>query len=81
MTPQDVATLARIEEKLDALNERIYSQSAEIKILGDTVAKQDRDVTTLKTAYNKTLGVLAFLTFPGVMTTLWLGMQLYYKKP
>ena len=53
---------------------------AKEEALEKTVSKQEADLSTLKAAHNKALGILTFLTFPGVALTLWMGIQLYAKK-
>jgi hypothetical protein len=74
-------SLRRIEEKLDTISEKVTTLVVKEQALEKTVERQGEDVAKLKVAYYKALGVLTFITFPGVLTTLWLGMQLYYKKP
>jgi len=81
MTPQEAAALSRIEEKLDAMSEKVTTLVVKEQSLEKTVEKQGDDVAKLKAAYYKALGILTFVTFPGILTTLWLGAQLYFKRP
>jgi hypothetical protein len=76
----DRETLRRIEAKLDSLAERVISLSAREEARDDSVDEQKKDIASLKAAYYKAVGILTFITFPGVATTLWLGFQLYMKK-
>lgn len=76
----DRETLRRIETKLDSLAERVISLSAREEARDDSVGEQKKDIASLKAAYYKAVGILTFITFPGVATTLWLGFQLYMKK-
>lgn len=77
----DRETLRRIETKLDSLAERVIALSAREEARDDSVDEQKKDIASLKAAYYKAVGILTFITFPGVATTLWLGFQLYMKKP
>jgi hypothetical protein len=76
----DRETLRRIETKLDSLAERVISLSAREEARDESVDEQKKDIASLKAAYYKAVGILTFITFPGVATTLWLGFQLYMKK-
>jgi septal ring factor EnvC (AmiA/AmiB activator) len=73
-------SLRRIEEKLDTISEKVTTIVVKEQALEKTVERQGEDLAKLKVAYYKALGVLTFVTFPGVMTTLWLGFQLYMQK-
>lgn len=79
MTSQE-DSLRRIENKLDVISERLTTIVVREEALEKTVEKQGEDVAKLKMAYYKALGVLTFVTFPGVLTTIWLGVQLYMQK-
>ncbi len=81
MQPHESSALTRIEDKLDSIADKVSTLVAKEEILERTVAKQEADLSTLKAAHNKALGILTFLTFPGVALTLWMGVQLYSKKP
>ena len=76
----DRETRRRIETKLDSLAERVISLSAREEARDESVDEQKKDIASLKAAYYKAVGILTFITFPGVATTLWLGFQLYMKK-
>ncbi len=80
MTPHEAAALERIENKLDALSTNVTTLIVKGATLESTVEKQEADLSTLKAAHNKALGILTFLTFPGVALTLWMGIQLYSKN-
>jgi hypothetical protein len=81
MTPQESAVLTRIEDKIDELFKEVTALVVKEAHLEKTVSKQEEDLSALKAAHNKALGILTFLTFPGVALTLWMGLQLYMKKP
>jgi hypothetical protein len=77
---EDREILRRIESKLDSVSERVITLSAREEARDHSVEEQGRDIANLKAAYYKAVGILTFITFPGVATTLWLGFQLYMKK-
>jgi hypothetical protein len=81
MTPQESAVLSRIEDKIDELFKEVTTLVVKEAHLEKTVNQQEEDLSALKAAHNKALGILTFLTFPGVALTLWMGLQLYMKKP
>lgn len=76
----DRETLRRIETKLDSMSEKVISLVAREEARDSSVEEQKKDIASLKAAYYKAVGILTFITFPGVATTLWLGFQLYMKK-
>lgn len=80
MHPEERAVLARIEQKLDVMSEKVTTLSVRDESMIATVNEQKQDIAKLKAAYYKAVGILTFITFPGVATTLWLGFQLYMKK-
>lgn len=77
----DRETGQRIEQKLDKLSDLVIALSAREESRDKSVDEQKQDIAKLKAAYYKAVGILTFITFPGVATTLWLGFQLYSKKP
>lgn len=77
----DRETLRRIEAKLDNMSEKVIALVAREEARDGSVEEQKKDIASLKAAYYKAVGILTFITFPGVATTLWLGFQLYMKKP
>lgn len=81
MTPEESAILFRIEAKLDTMSEKLTTVVTKEEALAKVVEKQQIDLDTLKAAYYKVMGILAFLTVPGVGSALWLGIQIYSKKP
>lgn len=81
MGSQEAAALLRIEEKLDAMSEKVTTLVVKEQNLEEKVREQGADLAKIKSAYLKAIGILTFITFPGVLTTLWLGAQLYFKKP
>lgn len=81
MSPQEASFLERMDQKLDNISTQVTMLVVKEQALEDTVRDHKQDIATLKAAYNKALGVLAFLTLPGVATALWLGIQLNSKKP
>jgi len=81
MTSQESAVLSRIEDKIDELFKEVTTLVVKEAHLEKTVNQQEEDLSALKAAHNKALGILTFLTFPGVALTLWMGLQLYMKKP
>ena len=72
--------LNRIEAKLDSITEKVTILVVKEAVLEAKVSSQEADLSALKAAHNKALGILTFLTFPGVALTLWMGVQLYMKK-
>lgn len=76
----DRETGQRIEQKLDKLSDLVIALSAREEARDKSVDEQKDDIAKLKAAYYKAVGILTFITFPGVATTLWLGFQLYMKK-
>lgn len=76
----DRETGQRIEQKLDKLSDLVIALSAREESRDEKVDEQRADIAKLKAAYYKAVGILTFVTFPGVATTLWLGFQLYMKK-
>ena len=76
----DRETGQRIEQKLDKLSDLVIALSAREEARDKSVDEQKEDIAKLKAAYYKAVGILTFITFPGVATTLWLGFQLYMKK-
>jgi predicted regulator of Ras-like GTPase activity (Roadblock/LC7/MglB family) len=79
--PTDNDILGRIEDKIIELSEKVSVLIAKESILERTINKQEHEISLLKAAHNKALGILTFLTFPGVALTLWMGLQLYQKTP
>ena len=77
----DRETGQRIEQKLDKLSDLVIALSAREEARDEKVDEQKQDIAKLKAAYYKAVGILTFITFPGVATTLWLGFQLYMKRP
>lgn len=76
----DREILRRIESKLDSVSEKVIILAAREEARDHSVEEQKEDIAKLKAAYYKAVGILTFITFPGVATTLWLGFQLYMKK-
>lgn len=81
MTSHELATLQRIEEKLDLMTERVTTLIVKEATTEQVLAQQQQELAVLKTAHNKAMGVLTFLAFPGIGTLLWLGIQMHLKKP
>jgi hypothetical protein len=81
MASEDRETLRRIEQKLDDMSDKVTALMVKESNMAEKVQEQKEDVAKLKAAYYKAVGILTFITFPGVATTLWLGFQLYMKKP
>lgn len=81
MQPHESSALTRIEDKLDSIADKVSMLVVKEDLLERTVAKQESDLSTLKAAHNKALGILTFLTFPGVALTIWMGIKLYAKQP
>lgn len=77
---EDREILRRIETKLDNLSEKVITLSAREAARDQDVDAQKEDIAKLKAAYHKAAGIFAFVTFPGVFTILWMGLQLYMKK-
>jgi hypothetical protein len=81
MPSEDREILRRIEQKLDEMSEKVTILAVREETMTESLKEQKEDVAKLKAAYYKAVGILTFVTFPGVATTLWLGFQLYMKKP
>lgn len=81
MASEDREILRRIEQKLDDMSEKVTTLAVREEGITKALDEQKADVAKLKVAYYKAVGILTFITFPGVATTLWLGFQLYMKKP
>lgn len=81
MNSDEKEILRRIEQKLDSVSEKVTVLAVRDEATGKTVHEHEQDIAKLKAAYYKAVGILTFITFPGVATTLWLGFQLYSKKP
>lgn len=75
MTSQESAVLLRIEEKLDKMSEALTTVVTKAQTFEKTIEKHEHDLDTLKAAYYKALGILAFLSMPGVASIFWLAFK------
>ena len=80
MMSQETATLLRIEEKLDHMSEKLTTVITKEQAHEKSLEQARADLDMLKAAYYKALGIVAFLTTPGIASLLWLGLHAI-KKP